>query len=43
MWSLLDNLDRGYVIRTRAFFALSNLEVDLLVFIKRGVAACLDF
>ena len=28
----------NYVCRTRAFFALANLEFDLLAFIKGGVA-----
>jgi hypothetical protein len=36
-------LGRGYIICTRAFFALADLEVDLLVFIKSCIAACLDF
>lgn len=31
------------VRRTRAFFALSDLELHLLALIKRGVAAHLDF
>jgi len=36
-------LTGDYVGRTRAFFALSNLELHLLAFIKTGVALRLDF
>jgi len=32
-----------YVGCTRAFFALADLEFHLLAFVKRGVAAHLDF
>ncbi len=31
-----------YISRTRAFFALSDLELDLLTFIERCIAGCLN-
>jgi hypothetical protein len=40
--SLVLWLDRGYVGRTWAFLALSDLELDLLAFIQRCIACCLD-
>ena len=40
--SLVLWLDRGYVGRTRALLALSDLELDLLAFIQRCIACCLD-
>ena len=33
----------GDVRRARAFFALSDLELDLLAFVKTGVTVHLDF
>ena len=36
-------LARDYVGRTRAFFPLSNLELNLLTFLKSRVAGRLDF
>ena len=36
-------LGRDYVGRTRAFFALSDLELNFLAFLKIGVAGRLDF
>jgi hypothetical protein len=33
----------GYIGCTRAFFALADLKLNLLVFVKRGIAARLDF
>jgi hypothetical protein len=36
-------LDRRYVGRTWAFFALSDLEFDLLTFIKGSIARRLNF
>jgi hypothetical protein len=32
-----------YIGRTRAFFALSDLELDLLTFVERCIAGCLNF
>jgi hypothetical protein len=37
------NLGRSYIIGAWAFFALADLKIDLLIFIKRGIAAGLDF
>jgi hypothetical protein len=39
----LDYLLRDYVGRTRALFALSNIKLNLLAFLKIGVAGRLDF
>ena len=36
-------LDRDYVGCTRAFFALSDHELDFLSFVERCIARCLDF
>ena len=36
-------LDRTYVGRARAFFALSDLELDFLVFIECCITFCLYF
>ena len=35
-------LDRGYIVGTRAFFALADLEVDLLVFVEGGITTGFD-
>ena len=35
-------LTRDYVGRTRAFFALSDIELNPLAFLKTGVASRLD-
>jgi len=40
--SFVVQLDRGYVGRTWAFFALSNLKLNALVFIERCIAICLN-
>jgi hypothetical protein len=37
------NLGRSYIVGTRAFFALTDFEVYLLVFIQGGIAACFNF
>jgi hypothetical protein len=39
----LDCLLRDYVGRTRAFFALSDIKLNLLAFLKIGIAGRLDF
>lgn len=36
-------LGRNYVSSTWAFFALSDLELDLLAFIETCIAFCLNF
>ena len=41
--SLVVWLYRGYVGRTWAFFALSDLEFDLLAFIEGSIACRLNF
>jgi len=35
-------LDRRNTVGTRAFFALADLELNLLVLVEGGIAACLD-
>jgi hypothetical protein len=41
--NLADWLGRCYVVCAWAFFALSELKINLLVFTKLCVACCLDF
>ena len=41
--SLAFSLARYYVGRAGSFLALSNLELNLLAFIERGIAGRLDF
>ena len=42
-FGLIGYLDRGYIICAGAFFALSDVEVNLLAFIQSGIPAHLDF
>jgi hypothetical protein len=41
--SLVDLLNRGYIVCTRPFFALSSLEINLLVLIEICVTCSFHF
>jgi hypothetical protein len=40
--SLVGQSDRDYLSRAWTFFAFSNLELNLLAFIERRIALCLN-